>query len=168
VLKTTEINVQEIAKSLLPKVREMIDAEMAKLGASAELGQKVKGAAPTEEGIATSYYETSNVVFRAVVAAAAQRMMADGANRNTVSRRLNSTPGRSSSPPIPRLPQRWRQRRRTKRRSTLPIWPPILTTTRKTLTREMSQRSRTRSNGSGGPSSNSKGLEVSPVEKEIP
>jgi hypothetical protein len=85
--------VLELAKAFLPKIREMIDAEMAKLGAPAELGEKLKGGTPQEGSIAATYYETSNIVLKAVVAAAMQRAMDDGANRGNVSRRLGVQDG---------------------------------------------------------------------------
>jgi len=87
----------EVAQSLLPQIRALVDAKCAELGASADFGKKLASEKSNKElhasGDAKAYFEASNTVLRAVVACAVQRAMDDGAKPRQVSRRLNSTDG---------------------------------------------------------------------------
>ena len=89
--------VLELATALLPKIRELIDSECEKLGASKEFGAQLAVAKGDKElqasGDAKAYYDASTTVFQAVIACAMQRMMVDGANRSKVSRRMGAQNG---------------------------------------------------------------------------
>jgi len=85
-------NVLELAKAFLPEIRKMMDTEMAKLGAPADLGAKVKSGDATENEVA-AYCKVSNTVLKAVMTAAMQRAMDDGASRGNVGKRLGTSNG---------------------------------------------------------------------------
>ena len=67
----------EAAKELLPQVKALVDAYLVKLGAD-----KAKDE--------SAYFKASRYVFRGVVAAAAQRLHEDGANKGFVSEQASA------------------------------------------------------------------------------